>query len=281
MMKLIADAGSTKTDWRLVNNEGIIIGSFESGGMNPIVFDDETLKLNLANSGELFDFSENIGEVHFYGAGTDEPMAQHRLQLILQEVFEKADINIYNDLLASARSTAGREPGLVAILGTGSNSGYYDGEKIVKTVGHFGYVLMDDASGNWFGRQLIRDYYFERMPLRLRKIFKQKFNLNEDYLKTHIYQSAKPNAFLASYSIFMHENYDERYIKKLLYNGFRQFLEQEMHAYHQYKEELPLHFTGSIAYFYQRELKEAVKDTGWRLGTILRKPLETLVKFHI
>jgi N-acetylglucosamine kinase-like BadF-type ATPase len=280
-MKLVADAGSTKTDWRLINSEGIVIGTFESGGLNPIVFDDDTLKMNLARSGELFDFIDSISEVYLYGAGTDEPHAQARLKEILGNVFENAQIYIHDDLLAAARATLGKEAGLVAILGTGSNSGYYDGKKIKKTIGHFGYVLMDDASGNWFGKELIRDYYFEKMPQKLRKEFKTKFKLDENYLKTHIYQSDQPNAFLAQYSIFMHENYGERYIKKLLLRGFTRFMENEMHAYRQYKDELPVNFSGSIGYFYQKELREAVRNTGWRLGKIIRKPLDYLVNFHI
>lgn len=280
-MILIADAGSTKTDWRLVNNEGLVVGAFESGGLNPIVFDDETLKKNLANSGELFNFSENISEVHLYAAGSDEPNAQTRLRQILSEVFDQASIHIYNDLLAAARATAGKDEGLVAIMGTGSNSGYYDGEKIVKTVGHFGYALMDDASGNWFGRQLIRDFYFEIMPQRLRRIFKKDYNLDEDYIKTHLYLSDQPNAFLATYSVFLFDHYDEHYIKNLLLKGFRQFMETEMNAYRDKKDKLPVHFVGSIAFFYQKELRQAVKETGWQLGEIVRKPLDNLVKYHI
>ncbi len=281
LMKLIADAGSTKTDWRLINSEGIVIGTFESGGLNPVIFDDNTLRMNLARSGELFDFVESISEVHLYGAGTDEPQAQARLKEILSLVFDKAEIYISDDLLAAARATAGKEPGIVAILGTGSNSGFYDGKKIRKTIGHLGYVLMDDASGNWFGRQLIRDFYFEKMPLQLRKKFKAKYNLDENYLKTNVYQSDQPNAFLAQYSLFMHENYDERYIKKLLVKGFSQFIEEELHAYRQYKDDLPVHFSGSIAYFYQKELREAVKKSDWKLGKIIRKPLDYLVNFHV
>jgi len=280
-MILVADAGSTKTDWRLVNNEGIVVGAFESGGLNPIVFDDDTLNKNLANSGELFNFSENITEVHLYAAGSDETSAQSRLRKILSGVFDYASIHIYNDLLAAARASAGKNPGLVAIMGTGSNSGYYDGEKIVKTIGHFGYALMDDASGNWFGRQLIRDYYFETMPQRLRRIFKKDYKLDEDHIKTHIYLSDQPNAFLAAYSVFMSEHYDEHYVKNLLLRGFRQFMEEEMNAYRDKKDELPVHFVGSIAYFYQKELRQAVKDTGWKLGEIVRKPLDNLVKYHI
>ncbi len=280
-MKLIADAGSTKTDWRLLNSEGIVIGTFESGGLNPIVFDEDTLKKNIARSGELFDFVDSISEVHLYGAGTDEPNAQSRLHEILSGVFDKATIYIHDDLLAAARATAGKNPGLVVILGTGSNSGYYDGKKIKKTVGHFGYVLMDDASGNWFGKQLIRDYYFEKMPQALRRKFKAKYNLQENYIKTNVYQSHQPNAFLASYSLFMHENYNERYIKKLLLKGFTEFMENEMYAYRQFKDELPVHFSGSIAFFYQKELREAVKKTGWKLGLIIRKPLDYLINYHV
>ncbi len=280
-MKLIADAGSTKTDWRLVNNEGIVVGAFESGGLNPIVFDDETLKKNIADSGELFNFSDNISEVHLYAAGSDEPHAQQRLKHILADIFEKARINIYNDLLAAARATAGKDEGLVAIMGTGSNSGYYNGTEIVKTIGHFGYALMDDASGNWFGRQLIRDYYFEIMPQRLRRAFKKAHKVDEDYIKTHIYLSDKPNAFLAAYSVFMFEHYDEHYIKQLLHRGFKQFMEYEMNAYREWKDKLPVHFVGSIAFFYQRELKELVEKTGWKLGKIVRKPLDNLVEYHV
>ncbi len=280
-MKLIGDAGSTKTDWRLINNEGLVIGSFESGGLNPVVFGDETLRLNLARGGDLFDFVGKISEIHLYGAGSDEPEAHKRLEDILRNVFEIENVNIYDDLLAAARATAGNESGIVAILGTGSNSGFYNGKRIVKTVGHLGYVLMDDASGNYFGRQLIRDYYFEIMPVRVRRKFKQEYNLDANYLKKNIYNSAQPNAFLASYSVFMSENYNERYIKKLLKRGFDLFMREEMQAYKKYKEDFPVHFVGSIAYFYQKELKESVKEAGWQLGKIIRKPLDELVKYHL
>ncbi len=280
-MKLIGDAGSTKTDWRLINNEGLVIGSFESGGLNPVVFGDETLRLNLARGGDLFDFVGKISEIHLYGAGSDEPEAHKRLEDILRNVFEIENVNIYDDLLAAARATAGNESGIVAILGTGSNSGFYNGKRIVKTVGHLGYVLMDDASGNYFGKQLIRDYYFEIMPVRVRRKFKQEYNLDANYLKKNIYNSAQPNAFLASYSVFMSENYNERYIKKLLKRGFDLFMREEMQAYKKYKEDFPVHFVGSIAYFYQKELKESVKEAGWQLGKIIRKPLDELVKYHL
>ncbi len=280
-MKLIADAGSTKTDWRLINNEGIVIGSFESGGLNPIVFDEETLRLNLARGGDLFDFVGKISEIHLYGAGSDEPEAHKRLEEIIRDVFEIEDVYIYDDLLAAARATAGNEPGLVAILGTGSNSGYYNGKRIVKTIGHFGYILMDDASGSYFGKQLIRDFYFETMPVRIRRKFKKDYNLDPDYIKKNTYTSTQPNSFLASYSVFMTENYNERYVKKLLKKGFTDFMLREMNAYTKYKNELPVHFVGSIAYFYQKELREAVKETGWKLGKIIRKPLDELVKYHV
>ncbi len=280
-MKLIGDAGSTKTDWRLINNEGLVIGSFESGGLNPVVFGDETLRLNLARGGDLFDFVGKISEIHLYGAGSDEPEAHKRLEDILKNVFEIDNVNIYDDLLAAARATAGNESGIVAILGTGSNSGFYNGKRIVKTVGHLGYVLMDDASGNYFGRQLIRDYYFEIMPVRVRRKFKKEFNLDPNYLKKKIYNAPQPNAFLASYSVFMSENYNERYIKKLLRRGFDLFMREEMQAYKKYKDDFPVHFVGSIAYFYQKELKESVKEAGWKLGKIIRKPLDELVKYHL
>jgi len=279
-MILIADAGSTKTSWVMVNNERMLIGKFESGGLNPTVFDEETLSKNIARNNEMLHHAPYIREIFLYGSGVDNQTAFEKLQKVLSEIFDQAQINIYSDMLAAARATAGNEPGIVSILGTGSNSCYYDGNEIVKSVGYFGYLLMDDASGNWFGKQLLRDYFFNRMPKQLKQQFRQEFKTDEKNVLTHLYQNPQPNTYLASFAPFMSKHYKSKYIKDLLYKGFEKFITQELRAYKNYKE-LPLHFNGSIAYQFQKELKEVIKNNGLIEGKIIQNPIEELINHHV
>jgi len=279
-MILIADAGSTKTSWVMVNSERMLIGKFESGGLNPMVFDKDTLSKNIARNSEMFNHAPYIRKIYLYGAGVDDQTAHDKLYKVLTGLFDKADIEIYTDMLAAARATAGNDEGIVSILGTGSNSCYYDGNNIVKTIGYYGYLLMDDASGNWFGKQLLRDYLFNRMPKQLRQQFKQKFNLKPEVILENLYHNDQPNTYLASFSPFMSEHYKSRYIKDLLLNGFESFITQEIAAYDNY-EELPLHFNGSIAYHFQKELKEVINKHGLKLGKIIKDPIEELINYHV
>lgn len=279
-MILIADAGSTKTAWMMVNNERMIIGKFESGGLNPTVFDNETMSKNIARNNEILQHAHYIREIHMYASGVDDPIARQKLEKVLSGIFDKAQINIYSDMLAAARATAGKAPGLVSILGTGSNSCYYDGKEIVKSIGFMGYLLMDDASGNWFGKQLLRDYFFNKMPKQIRQQFKSEYKIKADKVITNLYQKPQPNTYLASFAPFMKKHYKSKYIKDLLYRGFEQFITEELAAYDNYRE-LPLHFNGSIAYIFQKELLEVIEKHGLKAGKIIKNPVEELIDFHV
>jgi len=279
-MILIADAGSTKTSWVMVNNERMLIGKFESGGLNPTVFDEETLSKNIARNSEMLNHAPYIRKIYLYGSGVDDKVAYEKLQKVLSELFDEAEINIYSDMLAAARATAGDTEGIVSIMGTGSNSAYYDGKEIVKSIGYFGYLLMDDASGNWFGKQLLRDYYFNKMPKQLKQQFKQTYKLDGKSVIKNLYQKPQPNTYLASFSPFMSEHYKSKYIKDLLTRGFEKFITQELSAYKNY-ENLPLHFNGSIAYHFQKELKEVIKKQGLQLGKIIKNPIDELINYHV
>jgi len=279
-MILIADAGSTKTVWVLVNNERMIIGKFQSGGLNPTVFDKETLTKNIARNNEMFHHAPYIKEIYLYGSGVDDEDAYNKLYKVLSDLFEKADIHIYSDMLAAARATAFHEPGIVSILGTGSNSCYYDGKEIVKSIGYMGYLLMDDASGNWFGKQLLRDYYFKKMPKPLRQQFKNEYKVAPELVMTHLYQKPQPNTYLASFAPFMKKHYKSQYIKDLLFRGFEQFVTQELSVYDNYKD-LPLHFNGSIAYIFRKELLEVIEKHRLKPGKIIQNPVEDLIEYHV
>lgn len=278
-MKLITYAGSGKTSWALVNNEGVLIGKFEAGGLNPMIYDKETMSKNIARNSEMLHHAHYIKEIHFYGTGLTDKAAIEKIQLVLNEIFDQAKINIHTELLAAARVTAGNKAGIVSVLETGSNSGFYDGEKIIKSVGHFGYLLMDEASENWFGKQLLRNYFFDKMPKNLSQLFKQEFDVNEKNVVTHLYQKPQPNTYLASFSSFMKNHYKSKYIKSLLLRGFDKFITQQLSTYKNYKE-IPLHFVGPIAYHFQTELKEIIRKHQLIEGKIIKNQLEELVKYH-
>ncbi len=279
-MILIADAGSTKTRWIMVNNERMVIGKFESAGLNPTVFDEETLNKNIARNNELLNHAPYIKTIYFYGSGVDDKIAHSKMLKVLSEIFDKAEIEIYSDLLAAARATAGHEPGIVSILGTGSNSAYYDGNIIVKTVGYFGYLLMDDASGNWFGKQLLRDYFFDKMPKQLKLQLKKEYKIDEKKIIKRLYHQTQPNTFLAGFAPFMSKHYKSGYIKELITRGFEKFITQELSAYDNYKE-IPLHFNGSIAFQFQKELKDVIAKHDLILGKIVKDPVEELINYHL
>jgi len=279
-MILIADAGSTKTRWILVNNERMVIGKFESAGLNPTVFDEETLSKNVARNTELLNHAPYIKQIYFYGSGVDDLLAREKMHKVLSEMFDKADIEIYSDMLAAARATAGKEEGIVSILGTGSNSAYYDGKEIIRSNGNFGYILMDDASGNWFGKQLLRDYFFDKMPKQLKQQFKQAYQIDEKNVIKSLYQKQQPNTYLAAFAPFMKEHYRSKYIKDLLNRGFDKFVGQQLSSYPQYKE-VPLHFNGSIAYVFKKELLEVLNKYQLIPGKIVKDPIEELINYHV
>ncbi len=279
-MILIADAGSTKTRWILVNNERMVIGKFESAGLNPTVFDEETLSKNVARNTELLNHAPYIKQIYFYGSGVDDVVAREKMKKVLSEMFDKAKIEIFSDMLAAARATAGDKEGIVSILGTGSNSAYYDGKDIIKSNGYFGYILMDDASGNWFGKQLLRDYIFNKMPKQLKQQFRQAYRIDEEKIIKNLYQKEQPNTYLAAFAPFMHEHYRSKYIKDLLYRGFDKFISQQLSSYPQYKE-VPLHFNGSIAFVFKKELLDVLKKYQLIPGKIVQDPVEELINFHV
>jgi hypothetical protein len=166
-------------------------------------------------------------------------------------------------------------------MGTGSNCSYYNGSNLEQRVVSLGYTLMDDASGNYYGKQLIRDYYFKKMPQTIRLAFEHKYNLEADFIKYNLYKQANPNAYLASFAEFMFLNKDSEYVNNLIKKGFRLFAENMIM---QFKEELkncPVHFAGSIAYFSKEEIKEVADEYGFKVGNFIRRPIDGLVEYHV
>ena len=283
-MIFIVDSGSTKCDWMPVNREGNqIFEKIRTQGLNPAILSDKKLRKVIKKSDALMKVKEDVTYIFFYGAGCGTEKPKYALKLVLEELFPNAVVLVEEDTLAAVRATINHEneAAVVCIMGTGSNCSYYDGEKLHQRVKSLGYTLMDDASGNYYGKQLIRDYYFKHMPESLRVAFADKYNMDADFIKYNLYKQPNPNAYLATFAEFMFLNKESEYIQELIKDGIRVFARNMIL---QFKEELktvPVHFAGSIAFFSEKEIREVGDELGFRVGNIVRRPIDGLVQYHI
>ncbi|MCB0383442.1 MAG: N-acetylglucosamine kinase [Psychroserpens sp.] len=282
-MILITDSGSTKCDWIVIDDKGNQIHEkIRTKGLNPAILKEKKLNKIIRNSDELMQFKDKVTHVFFYGAGCGTSKPRLMLAEILETIFNNAVVEVQEDTMAAVRATINHnnEAAVVCIMGTGSNCSYFDGKKLHQRVLSLGYILMDDASGNYYGKELIKDYYFNNMPEDIKVAFEHKYNLDADYIKYNLYKQPNPNAYLAKFAEFMFLNKDSEYIIELIKKGIRVFAKNMIF---QFKEELktvPVHFAGSIAYFSENEIRQVASELGFTVGNFERRPIEGLVAYH-
>ena len=279
-MILIADCGSTKIDWCLVEKEEII-ERFTTPGMNAVMLSPEEMKKGIAAGiGESMKTApERIEAVYFYGAGCISPEVCSNVADAIRATIPASKIEVATDLLAAARALCGHKPGIACILGTGSNSCYYDGEKIVDNVSPLGYILGDEGSGAVLGKLLVGDVLKNQIPAPLGELFLEEYNLDRLEIIRRVYREPGGNRFLASLSPFLLANIEVPQVHDLVVNAFKAFFVRNIHNYKGY-ETMDVNFVGSIAHYYREQLAEAASLTACRIGTILRSPMEGLIKFH-
>jgi len=283
-MILIVDSGSTKSDWIAVDKSGNkLMEKVRTKGLNPAILPEKKLFKTIKKSEELISNSAIVSHIFFYGAGCGTENPRLMLKGVLEDIFPNAQVSVNEDTLAAVYATINnpKEAAVVCIMGTGSNCSYFDGEKLHQRVFSLGYTLMDDASGNYYGKQLIRDYYFNHMPENVKVAFGAKFNMDSDFIKYNLYKQPNPNAYLASFAEFMFLHKDSEYTINLIKDGIRLFAKNMIM---QFKEELktvPVHFAGSIAFFSQNEIREVAEEMGFKAGNFVRRPIDALVPFHI
>ena len=203
------------------------------------------------------------------------------IKKVFEDVFINAnEISVKEDTYAAiyATSTSGKKS-IVCIIGTGSNCTYFDGNDVLQKVTSLGYILMDDASGNYFGRQLLRDYYFNRIPEEISKKFESEYDLKAETIKDKLYKQPNPNTYLAKFAKFLINNKDSEYSQKLIRKGFKSFIERQILQFSDAKEVL-IHFSGSISFYLKEELESCLKEYGLSAGNIIRRPIEGLLKYH-
>ena len=279
-MILIADSGSTKTDWALISPSVLSsqLSVLSSQGLNPVHQSRETI-LQILRSELLpqLDSSE-IESVFFYGSGV-RPEMEPVMANLLREVFPQAEtIEAHSDLLGSARARCGHNYGIASILGTGANSCLYDGTSIVMNTPAMGYILGDEGSGASLGKRLLHDLYKGVLSEKVKASFETETGLVMPEIINKVYRQPLPNRFLASLSTFIHTHLDIPEMRQLVIDTFVDFFRFNIAPYQ--RPDLPVSFVGSIAYFFESELREAAESQGFTLGTILRSPIEGLIRFH-
>ena len=280
-MKLLVDSGSTKADWIAIDEQGKVIFTTQSLGLNPEVLTKEEILFRLEDKFDISQNKDKATHLFFYGAGCGTDRMKNFLTDVFQEYFSNANITVYEDTYAAVFATTPKnEQAIVCILGTGSNCSYFDGHVLHQKVQSLGYIAMDDASGNRFGRHLIRAYYFNKMPKHLVEKFEKDFDLDADVIKQNFYKEPNPNAYLATFAEFLIKNKEEVLFQSFIRKEMTAFIENYIMQYENCKE-VPVHFVGSIAFYLKVELKAILSEYGIQMGNVLRRPIDGLIEFHV
>ena len=278
-MILIADGGSTKADWIAINDEKNEEFRVRTLGLNPAVVPEEELHNRIINMFQLINVKYDVEEIHFYGAGCGTPKPIEILKKILESIFTNAKVNISEDLLAAVYASSGDTEGIVCILGTGSNSCYFDGETLEVASPSLGYTVMDEASGNYFGKILLRDYFYKKMPKAIAEKFATQFDLEVDLIKYNLYRQPNPNMYLASFAKFMFEFKSEKYIKRVIKKGFQSFFKYRILPF-QKDANTPIYFIGSIAFYFRDLLDKVASKHDLKITEVIQRPIDNLVQYH-
>ncbi len=280
-MFLIVDSGSTKTDWFAIDDQGTVLFSTQTLGLNPQVLSSAILTERIINNYDLYQNRDKVTKLFFYGAGCGIESTTKRISKVFEEIFTNCSFTIKEDTYAAVYASAAiGVPSIVCILGTGSNCSYFDGHQVHQYITSLGYILMDEASGNFYGKQLIRGYYFNEMPKYLAEKFELEFDLSANTVKENLYRKENPNTYLARFAKFMIVHKDDPYMQTMIHEGLRRFIRHQLFQFDNAKD-VPIHFVGSISYFLKDEVELILKEFDLTMGTVVKRPIDQLVKYHV
>ena len=274
-IKLIADSGSTKTEWCLLNGNNPYI--FSSKGMSPYFLDDDGLTKILHKEVVPYLNGTKISELHFFGTGCKSVENSKLVKGVFKRIFPETKIFVENDLLGAAKSLCGKEKGIACILGTGSNSCYFNGQKIVTNSPGIGFILGDEGSGAYLGKKVIQHYLYGTFDSELRGRFEAKFTTTGPEIIEAVYKKPLPNRYLASFALFLAENRGNPMIENIIHEGLKDFFVTHVIKYKQ-ASKLPVHFTGGIAFGFKDVIENLCGQYGLQIGNIYKSPMEGLIK---
>jgi len=276
-IKLIADSGSTKAEWCLLDGKKKKI--IYTQGLSPYFLSSDQIQQVLEQ--ELQPKIKNVfpDEVFFYGTGCSNPDNIRSVKKAIKKVYPDAVVSVDHDLLGAAKSLCGTQKGIACILGTGSNSCYYNGKKIIKNSPGLGYVLGDEGSGAYLGKKVIQYFLYNTFDADLMDRFAARFNASSYDILEAVYKKPLPNRYLASFAIFLAENRGHYMVENIIEDGFNDFFFNHVYKYRE-SWTLPIHFTGSVAFGFKDVLKEMCSSYELELGKVLQKPMDGLIEYH-
>jgi glucosamine kinase len=277
MSILIADSGSTKCEWCYVSGSRKQI--IETQGASPYFLNESQLISMMQQELKPGLKNKIPAEVYFYGTGCAAASNRAMIKRALSKTFPGAHIEVQHDLTGAARALCGKKKGIVAILGTGSNSGYYDGNKIVRNSPGLGYVLGDEGSGAYLGKKVLQYFLYHIFDSKLHNKFHKKYDVSAADILDAVYKKPLPNRYIAFYTMFLAENRGHYMIENILEDGLQDFFSIHLEHYPE-SGKIPVYFTGSVAFGFQDILKELCKSYGWQTGKIMAKPMDGLILYH-
>ncbi len=279
-MILIADSGSTKADWRFITKEGETVSEFSTMGFNPYFHSSELVETKMKEDSTVQEILNQVKHVFFYGAGCSSAPLNEIIKKGLKAVFTHASILVDHDLNASAYATYRGENVISCILGTGSNSCHFDGEQVTEEVPSLAYILGDEGSGSYFGKRLLKDYFYKKLPKEMSDAFWSEFGLTDKALVKKVYNEPDANVYLASFMKFIAKFQSHPHVKDWMINGFREFISIHVKCFEDYAE-CEVSFIGSVAYHFKDYLSIACELEGVTLGEVIKKPIDNLVRYHL
>jgi N-acetylglucosamine kinase-like BadF-type ATPase len=278
-MTAVVYSGSNYAEWRLFDKDRTI-ASFKTGGINPY-FNDEKQIVQLLNKNiNLIHHAESIKRIYFFGAGSFSSDLKNVVFNAFSAFFKFGKVTVEHDITAAAIACCKNVPGIISIVGSGSNAAWYDGKKVKPNNYGLGYILADEGSGNWLGRQLLKGYMSETLPENIRKKFVQRYDPERKTLLEKIYRQKQPAVYLSSFTEFYIDNQDDNYIKSIIKTGFDKLMHTYLLPLHDEHPEAFLYFAGSVAADFQNLLHEAAADANLKIATIIKEPINNLLTYY-
>lgn len=278
-MIAVVYSGSNYADWRLVDKNKTI-SSFKTSGINPY-FNDEKHIIQLLNKNiNLIHHAEEIKRIYFFGAGSSSNELKTRVYNALSAFFKFGKVTVEHDITGAAIACCKNSPGIISICGSGSNAGWYDGKKVKPNNFGLGYILADEGSGNWLGKQLIKGFMNETLPEDIYKKFIHRYDVERKTLLEKIYRQKQPALYLSSFTEFFIDNKENAFVKSTVKNGFVKLINTYLLPLHDQHPEALLYFAGSVAASFQNHLYEAATDANLKIANIIKEPINNLLTYY-
>jgi N-acetylglucosamine kinase-like BadF-type ATPase len=264
----------------VITEHGHELGEFHTMGFNPYFHDADLVEREMKANSQAMEVADSVERVYFYGAGSSSPELCEVIAEGLRRVFANAKVHVGHDLDGAAYSTHTGEPAVTCILGTGSNSCMFDGKTVTEEVPALAYILGDEGSGSWFGKRLLSSFLYHKLPAAIHEDFVEQYGLDKLSITKRVYQEPNANVFLASFMTFLGRHKADPFVQDWLDEGFKAFLDVHVACF-EGASAMPIHFVGSVAYHFQDALKKACADRGYRVGNIIKKPIDGLAQYHV